>query len=82
MLDGNVLAGAVDHTGDNAATATALAAAINADGALSALVTDASAGDGTMTLTAVNAGTAFTASSTVAGDVLKFQYYNLAFNEC
>ena len=69
-VDGNVLAGAVDHTGDNATTATALAAAINADGTLSALVTaDASAGDGTMTLTAVNAGTAFTASSTVAGDV-------------
>ena len=69
-VDGNVLAAAVDHTGDNAATATALATAINNDGTLSALVTaDASAGDGTMTLTAVNAGTAFTASSTVAGDV-------------
>ena len=67
-VDGNVLAGAVDHTGDNAATATALAAAINADGT-SALVTADASADGTMTLIAVNAGTAFTASSTVAGDV-------------
>jgi flagellin len=66
-VDGNAVA-AVDHTGNNATTATAIAAAINGDGTVSALVTaDASAGDGSLTLTAVTAGTGFTASSAVAG---------------
>jgi flagellin len=69
-VNGNSLATAIDHTADNATTATALATAINADGTLSALVTaDASAADGSLTLTAATAGTAFTASSTSAGDV-------------
>ena len=51
----------VDYRTDAAATATALAAAINADSTLSATVTAAVSGND-VTLTAVSAGTAFTAT--------------------
>ena len=67
-VDGNALAAVAFNT-DLATTATDLAAAINADATIGALVTaDASAADGSLTLTAATAGTGFTASST-ANDV-------------
>ena len=67
-VDGNALAAVAFNT-DLATTATDLAAAINADATIGALVTaDASAADGSLTLTAKTAGTGFTASST-ANDV-------------
>jgi flagellin len=67
-VDGNALAAVAFNT-DLATTATDLAAAINADATIGALVTaDASAADGSLTLTAATAGTGFTASS-AANDV-------------
>jgi flagellar capping protein FliD len=68
-VDGNSLGAAIVWDTDVATTATNLATAINADGALSAIVTaDASASDGSLTLTAVTAGTSFTASSTATNN--------------
>ena len=68
-IDGNALPAAIAWDTDLATTASNLAAAINANGALSAIVTaDASAADGSLTLTAVTAGTSFTASSTVTNN--------------
>ncbi|MBT5381123.1 MAG: flagellar filament capping protein FliD [Opitutae bacterium] len=68
-VDGNALPAAIAWDTDLATTASNLAAAINANGALSAIVTaDASAADGSLTLTAATAGTSFTASSTVTNN--------------
>ena len=54
---------------DAATTATDLSTAINADATISTLViADASAGDGTLTLTAATPGTAFVAVSSLAVD--------------
>ena len=67
-IDGNALAANVTFGADNNATATAIVDAINADATISALVTATDDGAGLITLTAATAGTAFTASSSLAVD--------------
>ena len=63
-INGYSLAADVAFNTDVATTAADLAAAINADATLHGLVTAADAGGGALTLTAWNAGTAFSASAT------------------
>jgi len=62
-IDGNSLATDVDFRTDLATTAADLVTAINADAALSAIVTATDAGGGAITLTAVNNAANFTAST-------------------
>ena len=68
-VDGNSLATAVDHTGDNVTTAAALVAAINADGTINAIVTASTYGGQYVYLVSDTAGAGFTSSVTNAGDV-------------
>jgi len=62
-IDGNSLGSAVSYDTDLVTTAENLAIAINADSTLSSIVTATTTG-AEVTLTAVNSGTAFVASST------------------
>ena len=66
-VDGNTAVTAVFNT-DDITTAGALQAAIAADAATSALVTATDNGDGSITLTGVTEGIAFTASSSLSVD--------------